>query len=175
MVEKISLNFMVSDINYNHSNIVAEAFLDEDSIVLENKQILSRKDISKEVIYFNDIYKITFSRPKCNSLDYSISIEYNEEVNSKNHLNIIYLKSSDVFGVKWFYDHLISYIENYNSYNNSSSGSDFDIKSDSNNLNDKKVEDFNNFLECVNKPFSKKEEDSSKHKKKFYNFCVNIE
>lgn len=172
MSNNISLNFMVSDASSKNSNIVAEVHLEEDSIILAKKHMISRKIISNDKIQFNDISKVTLSKSQFNSLESSICINYSNfnsnsnstfssSSNSNNSQKTIYLKSADGFAVKWFYDNLISYIEYFNENNNDS-------------IN-KKLEDFNNFLEKVNQPLSEDKKDSLKSKNKFYNYCVNEE
>lgn len=183
MSNNISLNFMVSDSSSKNSNIVAEVYLEEDSIILTKKHMISRKIISKDKIHFNDISKVSLSKSQFNSLESSIIIYYNfnnsdYNSNSNNSQKTIYLKSADGFAVKWFYDNLISYIESFNENNNDNDNTDNTDNKDNIDNNDKinkKLEDFNNFLEKVNQPLSKDKKDSLKSKNKFYNYCVNEE
>ena len=181
MSNNISLNFMVSDSSSKNSNIVAEVHLEENSIILAKKHMISRKIISKDKIHFNDISKVTLSKSQFNSLESSIIIYYNfnnsdYNSNSNNSQKTIYLKSADGFAVKWFYDNLISYIESFNENDNDNDNNN-DNKDNMNNNDkiNKKLEDFNNFLEKVNQPLSKDKKDSLKSKNKFYNYCVNEE
>lgn len=148
-MSEISLNFMVSNQYSQDSLIVAETYLHDDCISLDKKQILSRKTIVDEKIMFKDIRKISLFKSSHNSLEYSISIEYGE--------NIIFLKSSDTFAVKWFYDHLISKFDTFKE--------EFMLS---------KKKNFDNFLNQMDKD-STDNCRSSKNKDKFYNFCSNEE
>lgn len=147
----VFLNFTVSDAYLNHSNIVVETYLRNDSVLLEKKHIISRKKIANELIKFDDFLEVNLLKSKKNSLDLTIFIRYADEV--------IYLKSSDSFATKWFFDNLISNLKEYNNLKNSA----------------EKTKEFNDFLENVNKPLSKEEQNSLKMKNKFYNHCLNEE
>lgn len=163
----VSLNFTVSDAYLSHSNIVAETYLKNDSIFLEKKHIISRKKIDNELIKFDDFLEVNLLNSKNNSLDLTIFIKYSK--------GLVYLKSSDSVAVKWFFDNLISNLEEYNKIKNSYKSVDTSLEMSINNENDKKIKDFNNFLEKINKPLSRKEQDSLKKKNKFYNHCTNEE
>ncbi len=147
----IFLNFTVSDAYLNHSTIVAETYLREDSILLEKKHVISRKKIANELIKFDDFLEVNLLKSKKNSLDLTIFIRYAD--------GVIYLKSSDSFATKWFFDNLISNLKEYDDFKNSA----------------EKTKEFNDFLEKVNKPLSKEEQNSLKKKNKFYNHCLNEE
>lgn len=147
----IFLNFTVSDAYLNHSTIVAETYLMEDSILLEKKHVISRKKIANELIKFDDFLEVNLLKSKKNSLDLTIFIKYND--------GVIYLKSSDSFATKWFFDNLISNLKEYNDFKNSA----------------EKTKELNDFLEKMNKPLSKEEQNSLKKKNKFYNHCLNEE
>lgn len=150
----IFLNFTVSDAYLNHSTIVAETYLMEDSILLEKKHVISRKKIANELIKFDDFLEVNLLKSKKNSLDLTIFIKYID--------GVIYLKSSDSFATKWFFDNLISNLKKYNKKVNLTD-------------DNSKIKEFNAFLEKVNKPLSKEEQNSLKKKNKFYNHCLTEE
>lgn len=145
-MSNISLNFTISDGYSNHSMIVSETYLEEDSIFLEKKHILSRKEIVNERIMFKDVNYIKLIKSDYNSLDLSISISYLDSV--------IFLKSADSFAVKWFYDELIKNFESFKKK-----------------FISKKSECFDNFLNQMNKDISDEEFKKNKKKDKFYNYC----
>lgn len=166
-MSEISINFTVSDEFLNHSNIVAETYLRNDSILLEKKHIISRIKISNELIKFDDFLEVNLLKSKKNALDLTIFIKYSK--------GSIYLKSSDSFAIKWFFDKLISNLEEYNKLKNSQKFVDNSNENYDNDIRDKKIKEFNNFLKKVNSPLSKKEQDSIRKKNKFYNHCLNEE
>lgn len=142
----ISLNFLISKEPIGVYNILAETYLREDSVLLKKKHILSRKSMGDELIKFDDFLNIGLLKSKDNPLDRIISITYDK--------GLIYLKSTDYFGVEWFYKNLFSNLVAFNKE-----------------IADKKFENFNSFVENMNKTISEKESTNIKKKRKFYNYC----
>lgn len=142
----VSLNFTISKKKSSwdgrtESNIIAEASLENNCLLLEKKSLLKRKKIATEKINYSDIKNISLNESKISSLSLAIDINYLND--------FISLRTSDSFAGKWFYEKLIDYVKlaNENSGNNSTA----------------------NFIKRMKEPVSTKEFKSIKRQEKFHN------
>lgn len=128
------------------SNIIAEAYLKSDHILLMKKSLIKRSKISNEIIPYKEIVEINLNRSDKSSISSSVDISYTKNGYSKRFIS---LSSSDIFAIRWFYSALCERFEEFKNMLENDEGAE---------KGSDKARELEDFVNKMSKPISKEDE-----------------